>query len=324
MNRRGFTIVELLIVIVVIAILAALTVVAFNGITNQAKNSARAADLKQWKKKSEAHKVENSIECPPNYAFVYGNSTLGTNDFCVMKYEAKNVGGVPTSQASGTPWVSITQPNAIIASQAAGGHLLTEAEWMTIAADVLSVKYNWSETEVGSGYVYQGHVNNGPDAALAASDDDSDALYGITDGTGDTPGTNSSRVLWLTSGDAIWDFSGNVWEWTSQQQAMNQVGVPGDSGFVWREWTRTVLSLGNLPTASIPDTLATVEGLEDITNWNSDQGVGKLYANYSDTATRVFRRGGNWNNMNDAGVLTLHLDRPPTNSNGFIGFRVAQ
>lgn len=45
-NRsRGFTIVELLIVIVVIAILAAITIVAYNGIQNRANDSAVQSDL---------------------------------------------------------------------------------------------------------------------------------------------------------------------------------------------------------------------------------------------------------------------------------------
>ena len=38
-KRTGFTIVELLIVIVVIGILAAITIVAFNGIQTRAKNT---------------------------------------------------------------------------------------------------------------------------------------------------------------------------------------------------------------------------------------------------------------------------------------------
>ena len=42
---KGFTIVELLIVIVVIAILAAITVVAFNGVQQRARDSQRQGDL---------------------------------------------------------------------------------------------------------------------------------------------------------------------------------------------------------------------------------------------------------------------------------------
>lgn len=45
-TRDGFTIVELLIVIVVIGILAAITIVAYNGIQNKAKYSLMQSDLK--------------------------------------------------------------------------------------------------------------------------------------------------------------------------------------------------------------------------------------------------------------------------------------
>lgn len=46
MHSQGFTIVELLIVIVVIAILAAITVVAYQGIQNRASDTAVLSDLK--------------------------------------------------------------------------------------------------------------------------------------------------------------------------------------------------------------------------------------------------------------------------------------
>lgn len=49
-KQTGFTIVELLIVIVVIAILAAVTIVAYNGIQNQARQSIRDADMTTYYK----------------------------------------------------------------------------------------------------------------------------------------------------------------------------------------------------------------------------------------------------------------------------------
>ena len=49
-HTRGFTIVELLIVIVVIGILAAIVIVAFNGIQNRANETAVRSDLASFNK----------------------------------------------------------------------------------------------------------------------------------------------------------------------------------------------------------------------------------------------------------------------------------
>ena len=60
-KSRGFTIVELLIVIVVIAILAAITIVAYNGIQNRAKASSAQAALNTVIKKAEAANAVVSV-----------------------------------------------------------------------------------------------------------------------------------------------------------------------------------------------------------------------------------------------------------------------
>lgn len=60
-THRGFTIVELLIVVVVIAILAAITVVAYTGIQNRTHDSVVQSDLKSIAKKFEAYKIDNGV-----------------------------------------------------------------------------------------------------------------------------------------------------------------------------------------------------------------------------------------------------------------------
>ena len=57
-KRTGFTIVELLIVIVVIGILAAITIVAFNGIQTRAKNTQTVSAVTNWAKAIRLYQVE--------------------------------------------------------------------------------------------------------------------------------------------------------------------------------------------------------------------------------------------------------------------------
>lgn len=56
--KSGFTIVELLIVIVVIGILAAITIVSYNGIQTRAQNTQRINELKTWQKIFEAYRAQ--------------------------------------------------------------------------------------------------------------------------------------------------------------------------------------------------------------------------------------------------------------------------
>lgn len=60
LNRSGFTIVELLIVVVVIAILAAITIIAYNGIQARSYDSTVQTDIAALAKKIELFNVQNS------------------------------------------------------------------------------------------------------------------------------------------------------------------------------------------------------------------------------------------------------------------------
>lgn len=57
-QQKGFTIVELLIVIVVIGILAAITIVAYNGIQQRARDSERSQELNTIQKALELYQAD--------------------------------------------------------------------------------------------------------------------------------------------------------------------------------------------------------------------------------------------------------------------------
>ena len=65
-KQKAFTIVELLIVIVVIAILAAITIVAYNGIQDRARTAAIQSDLSQAHRALELAKAEAADESYPS------------------------------------------------------------------------------------------------------------------------------------------------------------------------------------------------------------------------------------------------------------------
>ena len=66
-KNKGFTIVELLIVIVIIGILAAISSVAFNGIQSRAHTSAVQQDLSAFSKKIEFFYIDNGRYPVPNF-----------------------------------------------------------------------------------------------------------------------------------------------------------------------------------------------------------------------------------------------------------------
>lgn len=68
MSKRGFTIVELLIVIVVIAILASITIVAYNGVQQRARDVRRVSDAQAIVQALEIYRLDNGQYPPPLYS----------------------------------------------------------------------------------------------------------------------------------------------------------------------------------------------------------------------------------------------------------------
>jgi len=83
MKHRGFTIVELLIVIVVIAVLASIAVVAYNGIQSRANDSAIQNDLKNFGRLMEIYKIDNGGSYPallaPSIGIKFSRNSYGAD-----------------------------------------------------------------------------------------------------------------------------------------------------------------------------------------------------------------------------------------------------
>lgn len=192
-NTSGFTIVELLIVIVVIAILAAITIVAYNGIQERARASSVSSALSQVNKKLAIYLLESPAGQYPadlaaagitdtgsvSYQYTVNNS-VNPPTYCVTattgstSYKASSTTNTPTSggcAGHGQGGVAaITNlhrnPGATSttgygawdgASGNAGASSITAAGWSLSNS---AYRYTWNTVASVNGDI-QVHVNNG-------------------------------------------------------------------------------------------------------------------------------------------------------------------
>lgn len=263
-----------------------------------------------------------SISCPTGFVAVDGNGLLGTNDFCVMKYEAKcasdcnNLTDLPVSQATRTPWVNIDADQAQARCEAMSEEgfrgtfsLISNPEWMTIARDIENTAINWSSGSIGEGHIPRGHSDLSPYNALAVTDT-LDPYDGTENNSGQAAGEGweQKRTHTLSNESEIWDLAGNVQEWTDWDSDSSGFTV-GPKDEIQERFELSINPTGSL----LLDDYKPNNDSYDSTN----NSFGVWYGGPHGAALR----GGMWANLSNAGVFTLNLTTPPFISDQQFGFR---
>lgn len=243
--------------------------------------------------------------CPDRYVLVSGGSYVNT-DFCVAKYEMKNVGGSAQSAADEEPWTGLTRSEAasLCRAHGPGYDLMTNAEWQTVARDIAATAGNWSGGTVLSGELNRGHSDGSPSAPLPAGVD-TDPCAGT--GQSCTLGSwnNQRRTFRLSSGELIWDFAGNAAEWLLDDNS----AAAGANAFL------STLSTGDLRQALFGyNAFCASPSASPYCGY----GYGTMNA-----AAGALVRGGSYADGVNAGVFAVDLSDAPGQQQDEIGFRCA-
>jgi len=265
----------------------------------------------------------NFIPVPPDSSM----GTIDT--FFVAKYEMKILGNDNGDVAydssfkaecrpSGTPWKNLNQNQACTECEELGDgfSLISTAEWMTIARNIESVGRNWSDNQshpLGetSAKLNVGHTCRkgflGVDCrtdgtaysleALAASENDSLGCFGYEKGAYEeaAPALNSNgwnlyrRTHFLSNGEVIWDFSGNVWDWTDLW-VINAVDRPFVGETPSEEWFE--INEAN-PTSTMPAFMFQSANPLVPKTINAN-GFGRIHPGAADSVSGSAMRGGNY------------------------------
>ena len=264
------------------------------------------------------------LDCPTGYIAVPGSATFETNDFCVMKYEAKcaeaaaptvpytspltsenslegrgsfcSGSKIPVSTPTGNPIGNVTIDEARDACISVGGHLMTNAEWMTLARHIEKNSVNWDGGIIGNSWLPRGHYDD--NTVLA---DDSD------------PGSDQAiRTYTLFNQEVIWDLAGNMGEWidTTCNPGDNIGEFFSESRYI--EWDETSVDLTYERDMAGPSD----------PSWNDNKnGLGQ-YRGCTKTNNVMWRGGYTFkNNEEFAGLYHINMTLKGSTPDTRIGFR---
>ena len=94
--KRGFTLVEILIVVVILGILAAIVVPQFTQASTEAKMNSLCSNLQSLRSQIELYKVQHNDHAPGNTINADGTETAAVASFSAQMTQTSDIDGVPS------------------------------------------------------------------------------------------------------------------------------------------------------------------------------------------------------------------------------------
>ncbi|MEI6850837.1 MAG: prepilin-type N-terminal cleavage/methylation domain-containing protein [Candidatus Saccharibacteria bacterium] len=155
--KRGFTIVELLVVIVVIGILAAITIVSYTGVTARANGSATKSNAQSVYKKIGIFQVDSPTSSWPISFNEATGATTSSAAYSGATFN-NNIVAAASTTAIGYAVCGITNvTSGTVGSPAAGPTTIPAGA--TAVSTVLGVKISYNASDTGAGTMETGKTS---------------------------------------------------------------------------------------------------------------------------------------------------------------------
>jgi general secretion pathway protein G len=119
--RSGFTLVEILIVVIILGILAAIVIPQFTNATTQARDSSLKSDLQTVRSQIELYKVQHSDALPGAGSATFAQAMTGKTDIYGATSTDPNAYGPYLQQIPANPYSSTSIANTVRLDGAAAG-----------------------------------------------------------------------------------------------------------------------------------------------------------------------------------------------------------